>query len=71
MCNGDLTHGWLKTAPIFLRGCFWFGFSSSLLPSHNLTMSSKDPEKEKEEQDKQVELWKVKKLIKSLMLARG
>lgn len=34
-------------------------------------MSSKDPEKEKEEQDKQVELWKVKKLIKSLMLARG
>mmetsp|Transcript_15765 Transcript_15765/g.26334 ORF Transcript_15765/g.26334 Transcript_15765/m.26334 type:complete len:455 (+) Transcript_15765:24-1388(+) len=34
-------------------------------------MSSKDPEKEKEEQDKQVELWKVKKLIKSLQLARG
>jgi len=32
---------------------------------------SKDPEKEKEEQDKQVELWKVKKLIKSLQAARG
>lgn len=34
-------------------------------------MSSKDPEKEKDEQDKQVELWKIKKLIKSLTLARG
>ena len=45
--------------------------SAHYLPVEQFKMSSKDPEKEKEEQDKQVELWKVKKLIKSLMLARG